>query len=270
MRQKGIAHLFLLVIVVVVALGAIGYLAYQNGQLRKQAVDMTTNPETFEQMASPTSDPTANERKFWKKSLSYSELDNIYDCGDLPFSFSCSDNSCIEPGIERKVFDIWKSEFLNKYDIDETEFNEYITISDVLATTGGPRKNSGVVIFYLYNVDWVKIGNDSDIKFGDFPLGVIDSDESIRLSARESIKPINYFGEEVISIEELNKKIEDKTPGYKDFDFDYNFCFIENSKEGLILEGIFYDDRKNICYSHLINLINGKTTFSTRRDCLMI
>jgi uncharacterized UPF0146 family protein len=49
-RKKGIAHLFLLVVVVVVAIGAIGYLAYQNAQFKMEVSDIdittTTDSET--------------------------------------------------------------------------------------------------------------------------------------------------------------------------------------------------------------------------------
>jgi hypothetical protein len=57
-RQKGIAHLFLLIIVIIVALGAIGYLAYQNAQLKKRANDVipTQNPTSAVQ-PSPTATP---------------------------------------------------------------------------------------------------------------------------------------------------------------------------------------------------------------------
>ena len=54
MRQKGIVHLFLLVVVILVAIGAIGYLAYQNAQLKKQTEETLPIPETTEIQVSPT------------------------------------------------------------------------------------------------------------------------------------------------------------------------------------------------------------------------
>jgi uncharacterized protein (UPF0333 family) len=45
MRQKGIVHLFLLIVVVVVTIGAVGYYAYQNAQLKEQVEEMAATPE---------------------------------------------------------------------------------------------------------------------------------------------------------------------------------------------------------------------------------
>lgn len=58
MRQKGIAHLFLLVVVVVVAIGAIGYLAYQNAQLKNKGVSEISPTPTPVSVMEPT--PTAS------------------------------------------------------------------------------------------------------------------------------------------------------------------------------------------------------------------
>jgi len=55
-RQKGIAHLFLLAVVVIAAIGAIGYLAYQNAQLKKQA-GVTTTQTTDQQISTGSIEP---------------------------------------------------------------------------------------------------------------------------------------------------------------------------------------------------------------------
>ena len=65
MRQKGFAHLFLIIGVVLVAMGAIGYLAYQNAQLSKEANN--TVPTAAKSTPLPTSNVTqeSKENETW-------------------------------------------------------------------------------------------------------------------------------------------------------------------------------------------------------------
>lgn len=80
MRQKGIAHLFLLVVVVIVGIGAIGYLAYQNAQLRNVTDVTTTHTEKVNiptttsdaESFSPTSSPASDWKTYTNLSANYS------------------------------------------------------------------------------------------------------------------------------------------------------------------------------------------------------
>lgn len=58
MRHKGIVHIFLLIFVVIAAIGGIGYLAYRNAQLNRKA---SVTPETSNMQTSPTSASKASK-----------------------------------------------------------------------------------------------------------------------------------------------------------------------------------------------------------------
>jgi hypothetical protein len=108
-RQRGLAHLFLLLIVVTIAIGAIGYLGYQNAQLKNQAKEENTSKTMDTQVSdtvstpspTPTPDPTENWQTYkndlyrfgfkyprdWKLSISQGK---IYP---LSLSVNLEDNS---------------------------------------------------------------------------------------------------------------------------------------------------------------------------------
>jgi hypothetical protein len=65
MRQKGFAHLFILVAAVIVTIGAIGYLAYQNAQLKKEVDNSVTSDDINSNLErNPTEERIKNAKPF--------------------------------------------------------------------------------------------------------------------------------------------------------------------------------------------------------------
>ena len=165
MRQKGCAHLFLLVILVVAAIGAIGYLAYQNAQPRQEqhAIDVT-----------PTQALVVNEDKntyFSKKhqfSFDYPGTLNPYELSNgvvsfLPTEFydACktaheSENSsfeafepCNKAIFNFNGFETNPDESYEDYVKDNTNFATFRTFKD-----GADRTwNTGLGYGQVYNFD---------------------------------------------------------------------------------------------------------------------
>ena len=100
MRQKGIAHLFLLVVVVIIGIGAIGYLAYQNVQLRNKDLAKISPTPTPIFEAEPTistspitaSTTTPTEIVPISSTDDWIEIQNNGVSFKIPPNASCNDN----------------------------------------------------------------------------------------------------------------------------------------------------------------------------------
>jgi len=74
---------------------------------------------------------------------------------------TCSDESCIAEGMERKIFEEWKKQFLSIHNLSEEMFAERIEISDVKITNLWWR------IDYVFVLDWVRSQQSESVSFNE-------------------------------------------------------------------------------------------------------
>ncbi len=113
MRQKGFIHILLLLIIMIIGIGTLGYFAYQNGQIKRANRNSTITP---------TSTTTNETQKVVK---TYNDPDNL-------FSFDYSSNVSLdfdETEIDKLVLSVFVKD-LNNYEDIPLGFDKETALAD--------------------------------------------------------------------------------------------------------------------------------------------
>jgi len=155
------------------------------------------------------------------------------ECLGNPFDGSCTDESCIDEGIERRVFDLWKQLFMEAHNIDKDYFDKHILVDDVTYTKTTYKGMSKPLwrVNYVYKNDWVLSRQNESIWLA-LPDNVSAleglSDEVIINRLKFEIRESERFDTSVISYIKVTKLMRKKKANY-------DFCSIRFRNQSGIL-----------------------------------
>jgi len=96
---------------------------------------------------------------------------NLYEVCDGNTFFpdgACAAESCVDTGLERDIFDVWKRALATAHDLGDSAFDQRIEISDVVLEDG-PDYVTWQVEF-VFTFSWVRARHRDAILLGSFPL----------------------------------------------------------------------------------------------------
>jgi len=234
-----------------IALGFIGYLIWQNFQLKQLVVSQSQTTSSLQ------GEVTQNE-------FVLGSGPDYSSCDGRSFTTECSQESCVNSGLERRVFDLWKKKIKQVYYMSDEEFNTNILIQNVELSEGS--KEVWVRIEYLLQIDWIKSRQSASIEIGDYPLTSQPSDSYILSSISVRMRKDQDYtskGTGIVSLDELRNLTRIK---YNEIPIEYDYChigFAGNSARTLSLPGNAYVNLdENVCISAKIDLYLGELTFS--------
>jgi hypothetical protein len=183
------------------------------------------------------------------------------DCPKLLELNSCIDESCIQDGDSRKLYDKWKTYFKNRYNIDENYFQSHIFLNDIHFISDTKHEYTIWYCFYVFKFGWLTLFRHSEVRIDSMPYK-FPSDSLINFEFKLSNPPYETFKfDRIISYDEIQylAKIT-----YHGMTFKYDFCHIAfDEKTGFpSLYGsakYIYDPFKEIFSK--INLYDGSIIF---------
>lgn len=190
-------------------------------------------------------------------------LEIYSSCDGNTFEPQCQNEECIESGMERKIFDIWKESFLKYNNIDEEYFNNHFLISNIdLRKTTPYRETEEPYVWwridYIYKNDWIMSRQSESTNFASYNnftnLESLNNETIKQMLEDNMIK--NYLNySDTISYEEL-MEIARKNK-IKGFDF-CHIGFKGFTGEFLITGSRGINYMKNQIYYADVNLITGE------------
>ncbi|MBN1168293.1 hypothetical protein JXA63_00225 [Candidatus Woesebacteria bacterium] len=151
MRQKGFAHLFLIIIVVLVVIGAVGYLGYQNAQLKKQTGETVVTSETSDIQASPSEPsvnvtPNSDQTEQDATTTTEGDLQTIV----VPYTNQPSWETYVDDiaGFSIQYIESPQGEFNSHLKVYEAEKGKYVKFHTCNTPVSGP--NSGKELCFRY------------------------------------------------------------------------------------------------------------------------
>jgi hypothetical protein len=183
----------------------------------------------------------------------------LQECG-ANSSGQCIDESCVDAGLEREIFDIWKERFLAIHGIDDQVFSRNFELIDVSLSDG--LTQVWCRISYVFKLDWMRTLQNETISLGRYPLPSSQREDLITAAVNIAIEEAEqYDAQHVITVETLHDLIHQEYDGVS---LSYGFCNIdfENVTGILWLYGMgAIDYSRNKCVESRINLFNGEIQF---------
>jgi len=197
------------------------------------------------------------------------EYDKINDYNDLynscsgnPFVSTCLNEECIDSGIEKRVFDLWKKEFIQTHNLSESYFDEHIIIGDVSyrIATSGDGETHWWRVNYIYNNDWVSSRHSDSVDL----VSPTDPTEFSTVSELDDERIIYLIDASIDKNESFDSPIISYSKAVnimKKSGLDYDFCSIRfvNVPGELTLFGSKQESfTSDMCTYSRINLHSGK------------
>lgn len=190
--------------------------------------------------------------------------DPYADCTGHSFTGTCQDDGkCIDNDIERRVYDLWKEDFIERQNMTVTIFNQYVEVSDVILQESPTKTFVSIQAIYLNG--WARSRNTESIQISGTNSAQL-TDEQIRQAIDFNHSPSAkhwevVHTEPVISIDRVKDIVDEK---YNGTELTPKFCAISSNDEGmlLVMTGMI-NQVKNTCVSGQLNLLTGEISYQT-------